>query len=249
MSELLLHEIVDRMGKDLSDSSDSYIDTEPQMDEMPSRFSMMTRASKDLEAEQMNYNALMNDNPHPSLRDQEYLRHSALWGHHYVTGGSGKSGSSYFGAQLKSDATLPAYCNPPNPCPVGYTEEQGCITGFENTAAFSREFQASQECMCDGEHMFDCQQMNSDLKSYFAKQLHMSEQKNMVAKKFEAHQHKVCVLDANYCLQDNAIIFRSFLINLLHLIFSFRYPIHFCKVKSCQLPQRKDIKFIKYFIF
>lgn len=23
--------------------------------------------------------------------------------------------------EVKTDATLPAYCNPPNPCPVGYT--------------------------------------------------------------------------------------------------------------------------------
>lgn len=25
--------------------------------------------------------------------------------------------------EMKTDATLPAYCNPPNPCPVGYTGE------------------------------------------------------------------------------------------------------------------------------
>ena len=34
--------------------------------------------------------------------------------------------------------------------------EDGCIEDFENTAAFSREYQSSQECMCDTEHMFDC---------------------------------------------------------------------------------------------
>lgn len=27
---------------------------------------------------------------------------------------------------------------------------------FENTAAFSRDYQASQECLCDSEHMMDC---------------------------------------------------------------------------------------------
>lgn len=198
MSELLLHEIVDRMGKDLVDTSDSYIDPMPQMDEMPSRFSLMARASKDLEAEQLDYDALLlSGNPNPSLRDQEYLQHSTLWGHHYVSGGSGKSGGNFFNAQVKSDATLPAYCNPPNPCPVGYTEEQGCLATFENTAAFSRDFQAAQECMCDGEHMFDCRaskdsdngrQINSDLKSYFAKQLHLAEHKNLVAKKFQPHK-------------------------------------------------------------
>ena len=34
--------------------------------------------------------------------------------------------------------------------------ENGCVEEFENTAAFSREFQSAQDCMCDTEHMFDC---------------------------------------------------------------------------------------------
>lgn len=36
------------------------------------------------------------------------------------------------------------------------TVEDGCIQRFENTAAFSREYQSAQKCMCDTEHMFDC---------------------------------------------------------------------------------------------
>lgn len=92
--------------------------------------------------------------------------------------------------QVKTDATLPAYCNPPNPCPVGYTEEQGCTTDFENTASFSREYQAAQECMCDSEHMFECPAANQDqvnsqqrsLGQYFRQ--FPQEHKNMVAKKF-----------------------------------------------------------------
>lgn len=27
---------------------------------------------------------------------------------------------------------------------------------FENSATFSRNYQALQDCMCDTEHMFDC---------------------------------------------------------------------------------------------
>lgn len=27
---------------------------------------------------------------------------------------------------------------------------------FENTAAFSRDYQSAQDCMCDTEHMLDC---------------------------------------------------------------------------------------------
>ena len=34
--------------------------------------------------------------------------------------------------------------------------EEGCLEEFENTASFSREYQARQDCMCDSEHMFDC---------------------------------------------------------------------------------------------
>ncbi|XP_065172819.1 neuroendocrine protein 7B2-like [Atheta coriaria] len=58
--------------------------------------------------------------------------------------------------EVKTDAALPAYCNPPNPCPIGYTAENGCLEEFKNTAAFSRRYQAEQDCMCDTEHMFDC---------------------------------------------------------------------------------------------
>lgn len=82
-------------------------------------------------------------------------------------------------------------------CPVGFTEDQGCQTDFENTAAFSRDYQSSQECMCDAEHMFDCsvqeqsengRQLGSNLESYLARQFHTSEHKNLVAKKFQPHK-------------------------------------------------------------
>ncbi|XP_037272589.2 secretogranin_V domain-containing protein 7B2 [Rhipicephalus microplus] len=99
----------------------------------------------------------------PSIRDQEYLQHSSLWGHQYVTGGAGEGfqrlkpdGIAKNVQVVKTDAVLPAYCNPPNPCPKGYTAEDGCLEKFENTAAYSRDYQAAQDCMCDTEHMFDC---------------------------------------------------------------------------------------------
>jgi len=100
----------------------------------------------------------------PLLRDHEYLEHSpSLFGHQFMTGGAGEGtqklkpdGSVNNFQVVKSDNVLPAYCNPPNPCPVGHTQEDGCLEEFENTAAFSREYQSNQECMCDSEHMFDC---------------------------------------------------------------------------------------------
>ena len=40
---------------------------------------------------------------------------------------------------------LPAYCDPPNPCPIGYTAEDGCIEMFENKADFSRKYQVNYQ--------------------------------------------------------------------------------------------------------
>ena len=42
---------------------------------------------------------------------------------------------------------LPAYCDPPNPCPKGYTAEDGCIEveEFENRAEFSRKYQVRRK--------------------------------------------------------------------------------------------------------
>ncbi len=37
---------------------------------------------------------------------------------------------------------MPTYCDPPNPCPPGYAEADGCLENFENTSEFSRRFQA-----------------------------------------------------------------------------------------------------------
>lgn len=190
-----MHEIVSRMGKNLADVADPYA-----IEPMPSRLALMARATKDLEAEQLDYDSLLNGdntNSHPSLRDQEYLQHSSLWGHQYVTGGTDEIGQHHFKYQPKTDATLPAYCTPPNPCPVGFTEDQGCTMDFENTAAFSRDYQAAQDCMCDREHMFDCpgpkdgsaqsRQINTELESFLARQFHTGEHKNFVAKKFQSN--------------------------------------------------------------
>ncbi|CAG0884165.1 unnamed protein product, partial [Cyprideis torosa] len=104
------------------------------------------------------------------IRDTEYLQHSAsLWGSKYMQGGAGEGnqdlkpdGSIPNSQEIKSDSVLPAYCEPPNPCPVGYTEEDGCLEDFDNTAAFSREYQMAQECMCDSEHMFNCPDSTQD---------------------------------------------------------------------------------------
>lgn len=80
------------MGKSIGDVGDSYIEPMP-VKEMPSRLSLMARATKDLEAEQLDYDSILNGerSGHPSMRDQEYLEHSSLFGKFY-------------------------YLNPSNPC-------------------------------------------------------------------------------------------------------------------------------------
>lgn len=171
------------MGKDFIEPS--------YLDFPDSRIPMGSRSlTKELEEEELfplDYDAL-DENLHPSLRDQEFLEHSSLWGSQLVSGGGGdgqlklKPQGSMNKAEMKTDTTLPAYCNPPNPCPVGYTGEQNlfnytemqenfnivvvadmnCLEEFENTAAFSRKYQAAQDCMCDTEHMFYCPDLAAD---------------------------------------------------------------------------------------
>jgi len=175
LSESLLREVVDRMGNDL----DSYLDEvgEEQMF-LPQ---LMARADKE---------PFYQDSPNPSIRDQEYVQHSTLWSNRYSEGGNEKEKVRPHGKHMNKEDNLPAYCNPPNPCPVGYTSAEGCLEDFQNSAEFSREFQAQQECMCDSEHMLDCTGNEaediSDMDiNRIIEQLHVKdEHKNLVAKKF-----------------------------------------------------------------
>ncbi|KAJ8965644.1 hypothetical protein NQ317_016864 [Molorchus minor] len=130
LSGIFLRDLVNRInGKGISEGDGvSYLDF---TDGLPLDGRPLTR---DLEEEQMfplDYDSMGELNLHPSLRDQEYLQHSSLWGKQFVSGGAGE-GSQFLRPEglknrqeIKTDSTLPAYCNPPNPCPVGYNEEQG----------------------------------------------------------------------------------------------------------------------------
>lgn len=191
LSDTLLRDLfADALSKDLiDDAAEEYVDDEP-LSLNNARLAMMARATKDQNERLMDYDSILErTNPHPSLRDSEYMQHSSLWGHQFMSGGGGE-GPHVIKPQVKTDATLPAYCNPPNPCPVGYTEDQGCTTDFENTASFSREYQGAQECMCDAEHMFECpsnaapdQNQGQQNFGFLARQF-PQEHKNLVAKKF-----------------------------------------------------------------
>jgi len=126
-------------------------------------------------------------------RDIESYPGPLAFGNKYITGGAGEGEQQLrpedefeHRQQVKSDNILPAYCEPPNPCPVGYTAADGCLEDFENSAEFSRNYQAQQKCLCDQEHMFNCPTKENngyenELDEMMAKDgLH----KNMMAKKF-----------------------------------------------------------------
>lgn len=104
----------------------------------------------------------------------EYIDHPlAIIGHQYVQGGAGE-GKQLLGPDgtfenvqvVKTDHAVPSYCDPPNPCPIGFTAEDGCLENFINSASSSREYQAKQQCSCDNEHsLFNCASPISTLKS------------------------------------------------------------------------------------
>lgn len=97
-------------------------------------------------------------------RDEESESHSSLGaGHQYMSGGAGEGkqhlqpdGSIPNTEEIKTDEDLPAYCDPPNPCPVGYKGEgEDCDlrTKFSDyTAEYSKNYQEQQNCMCDDDH-------------------------------------------------------------------------------------------------
>jgi len=106
-------------------------------------------------------------------RDAEHLPQNSLWGHKYMQGGAGEGiqmlspeGLYPNREEVKTDAILPAYCEPPNPCPPNFNSEDGCSDDFENSAEFSRAYQAKQDCMCDEEHMFTCPPNHKKINEY-----------------------------------------------------------------------------------
>lgn len=95
----------------------------------------------------------------------------------------------------------------------------------------SRDYQASQDCMCDGEHMFDCpgskdpnnpnREMRPDLESFLARQFG-------VAKKSYNFNNVSCNGWCVWTYLTNAIILLD------------RIKIHFWPAKNYQLPRKRD---------
>ncbi|TPP66721.1 Neuroendocrine protein 7b2, partial [Fasciola gigantica] len=127
--------------------------------------------------------------PEISSRRTEVAVQNPIWGEHRVSGGSSETGQwldyALLGAErqelpeddkqtdyvdsevshgrsFKNDS-LPAYCDPPNPCPIGYDPESlptPCDPSTKYTMEVNREFiltkMANGECICDIEHMNSC---------------------------------------------------------------------------------------------
>ncbi|CAJ0589911.1 unnamed protein product [Cylicocyclus nassatus] len=126
-------------------------------------------------------------------RDSENVPGPIAFGSKYITGGAGEGEQKLREEEnfqqrqeVKTDNVLPAYCEPPNPCPAGYTAADGCLEEFENSAEFSRNYQAQQHCICDQEHMFNCAEKEaSDIGASLQELLDdHALHRNMIAKKF-----------------------------------------------------------------
>jgi len=94
-------------------------------------------------------------------RDEEQEIHSPfITGYKYVSGGAGEgrqhlspSGEIPNRLEVKTDEELPSYCNPPNPCPLGFEADDCDASPMSTfTGEYSRLYQIEQDCQCDNDH-------------------------------------------------------------------------------------------------
>jgi len=94
-------------------------------------------------------------------RDEEQEIHSPfITGYKYVSGGAGEgrqhlspSGEIPNRPEVKTDQELPAFCDPPNPCPLGFEADDCDASPMSTfTAEYSRSYQSQQDCQCDHDH-------------------------------------------------------------------------------------------------
>ncbi|CAF1032885.1 unnamed protein product [Rotaria sordida] len=94
-------------------------------------------------------------------RDEEQEIHSPfITGYKYVSGGAGEgrqhlspSGQIPNRLEVKTDEELPSYCDPPNPCPLGFESDDCDASSMSKfTGEYSRLYQARQDCQCDNDH-------------------------------------------------------------------------------------------------
>lgn len=118
LTDALLRELISQMGNELANAADTYLEYPEKVKELPLELPG-------------DYDGMDTLNPNPSIRDQEYLQHSTLWSHQRVNNNNNKGNDRHKIQSTglkgikdeKTENPLPAYCTPPNPCPVGYTSE------------------------------------------------------------------------------------------------------------------------------
>ncbi|KAH9594824.1 hypothetical protein MS3_00008655 [Schistosoma haematobium] len=151
-----------------------------------SNFNEKSNDNYGLNSNRNNINEVLNE---PSLteRRNEIAYQNSLWGEHKVSGGSSETGQWIDYALLGAEAqdttannlnlsselesshieskfdNLPAYCDPPNPCPLNYKSNDlptPCDQDIEDTIEFNRHWiirkMQNGECSCDNEHMDNC---------------------------------------------------------------------------------------------
>jgi len=80
-----------------------------------------------------------------------------------------------------------------------FTGENNCLTNFENTAAFSRDYQSAQDCMCDTEHMLECS--NDSGNSNSLSNMHISNSElNQIIEQFQVIEIYIVIVQNMYGL-------------------------------------------------
>jgi len=103
-----------------------------------------------------------------AVRDSELIEHSSSAAGNQQMFPVGSALAEALNSGSKSDdSSLPFYCPPPNPCPKGYTEADGCMTDVLDTAesqkAWINAMQDAGYCSCDREHMLSCPDLSQSL--------------------------------------------------------------------------------------
>lgn len=130
LNDRLLRNILERMSSELADSDGT--DVDGYLVDLSGRQASVARDMSDKEIPlelPYDYDDMESLEPKANIRDQEYLQHSSLWSHqpldNYKTNDRHKIKPLQKSKDEKNEANhqLPAYCTPPNPCPVGYTSK------------------------------------------------------------------------------------------------------------------------------
>lgn len=121
---MMIRNIIDRMSNELVDAADSYLDYQDDIHVNDDFYKGNEYSGKI----PFDYDRFDELNPNPSTRDQEYLKHSTLVSNQQLNDNSDSSHKIELAGhkgikEEKNKNPLPAYCTPPNPCPIGYTSK------------------------------------------------------------------------------------------------------------------------------